>query len=132
MSYGQYLLFFMAVTIITWSLFISFVIYNSPDDNFLTIILFYLNLGIALTSVFVLLSTVVRVSILQRPAIENEIRLSLRRSFFFASGMIYILILQHNSIVSFQNIAIFVIAVTIIELLCLLSQNNSQTARINN
>jgi hypothetical protein len=87
-------------------------------DNILAISLFYFSLAVALTGTFAIVGAVARISILQRHTIVKEITVSLRQSFFFASTVIYILILQHSQILFFWNVAILIIVLTVIELLC--------------
>ena len=119
MSYRQYLLCVTIVSAIFWLLFAMIVTRMSPLlDNILAISLFYFSLAVALTGTFAIVGAVARISILQRHTIVKEITVSLRQSFFFASTVIYILILQHSQILFFWNVAILIIVLTVIELLC--------------
>jgi hypothetical protein len=116
MSLKKYLSLMSVITIITWGVFVFIVLNIDPEvSNWLGFLLFYFSLFIPLSGSLTIIGFLIRKRFSKKIMNTYLIKTSFRQSFLFSFLVVSILFMLAESLFSWLNIAILIIALSIIE-----------------
>ncbi|MFH0854599.1 MAG: hypothetical protein V1891_03850 [bacterium] len=110
MNFKQFLIIMLIGALICWAMFLLVIFNIDPANGFISLLLFYSSLTMALIGSLSIIGTIIRIFVLKKQIIFKEVKNSLRQSFLFSFFIIIILILQSKSILAWWN-ALFLVIV---------------------
>jgi len=127
MTLKSYLTIMTVATVICWSAF-AFVLWtiNPEITNWLGFVLFYLSLFLALAGTAAIVGFLIRFVGLKHELAFYSVRIAWRQSFLFAFLIIAILLLSAHSLLTWLNLFLLVMGLSILEYFLL---NYSQSLR---
>jgi hypothetical protein len=96
-----------------WALIINFI--NPSATGVFGFIFFYATLFLALTGSITIIGLIIRIKSAERESIAKEVSTALRQGVLFAVLIVGLLFLQSLRLLSWWNVALFILAVTLIE-----------------
>ena len=130
MSLRLYLLIMSAMTALCAVMFgyILFTV-NPETTNSIGFFLFYLSLFLLIIGVATIIGFVIRFIIFRHDLVINTVKIAFRQSFFFASFIVISLFLLSRNLLSWLNLAILIIGLSVLEFFLL---SYSKAKMINN
>jgi len=116
MTLKSYLTIMIGATIVCWSTF-SFVLWtiNPEITNWLGFVLFYLSLFLSLSGTAAIVGFLIRFVGLKHELAFYSVRIAWRQSFLFAFLIIAILFLSAHSLLTWLNLFLLVMGLSILE-----------------
>ncbi len=129
MSLKKYLILMIISTLFCWLAWF-FVIRNIDPQQagFLGFLFFYISLLFALVGTFSVAGFLVRVFLMKDRDIKKQLGISLRQSFLFAILIVGLLFLQSKRLLTWWNILLLILALTILEFF-LISYRSSRSSK---
>ncbi len=116
MTLKKYLLSFSAIVLLTWGIFIFLAVMIDPEtSNWISFILFYFSLFLALGGTINIFGLLLRRRLLKNSLNFHLAKSSFRQSFLFSFLLVSVLFMLAENLFSWLNILILIIILSIIE-----------------
>ena len=110
----------LLATLLCWLAFVAVIIYINPTEaGFIGFLLFYVSLFLSLVGFFALLGFFVRIWLLTQPVVFKQVIIAFRQAIWFASLIVFCLILQSQKLLTWWTVILFIALLTFIESLFL-------------
>lgn len=129
MSLKKYLILMIIGTVFSWLAWFLVVRYINPEQTgSLGFLFFYISLFLSLVGTFSLIGFLARFLLIKDKIIRNQLSISLRQSFLFTFLIIGLLFLQSKRLLTWWNIALLIMALTVLEFFLI----SYRSSRLNN
>ena len=117
MSFSAFIILMIITTIVSWSAWGVVVFSINPyEADFFGLIFFYISLFFSLLGTFSIVGSIVRKKLVKKDILFRQVVISFRQAIFFSLLIVVSLFLQSGRILTWWNILVLVLALSVIEL----------------